>query len=86
MLKFWNLLDLRAHIPCLILCMTIWLNRGGVVVQNTDELLNVRALKISTFNVFQGILCGISKGTFDILHKESNTYNERCEFYSDVQI
>ena len=29
-----------------------------------------------------GILCGISKGTFEIPHKISYPYNERCRFSS----
>ena len=28
------------------------------------------------------ILCGISKGTFEILHKISYPYNERYDFYT----
>ena len=31
------------------------------------------------------ILCGISKGTFEIPHKISYPYIERCEFYSQVK-
>ena len=31
------------------------------------------------------ILCGISKGTFEIPHKISYSYIERCEFYSQVK-
>ena len=32
------------------------------------------------------ILGGISKVPFEIPHKISHTYNERCAFYSDVTI
>ena len=32
------------------------------------------------------ILCGISKGTFEIPHKISYQYIERCGFYSQVKI
>ena len=32
------------------------------------------------------ILCGISKGTFEIPHKISYPYIERCGFYSQVKI
>ena len=32
------------------------------------------------------ILCGISKGTFEILHKISYPYIERCGFHSQVKI
>ena len=32
------------------------------------------------------ILCGISKGTFEIPHKISYPYTERCLFYSEVNI
>ena len=32
------------------------------------------------------ILCGISKGTFEIPHKISHPYIERCGFYSQVNI
>ena len=34
----------------------------------------------------QHILCGISKGTFEIPHKISYPYIERCGFYSQVKI
>ena len=34
----------------------------------------------------QDILCGISKGTFEILHKISYPYIEKCRFYSQVKI
>ena len=34
----------------------------------------------------QDILCGISKGTFEIPHKMSYPYIERCEFYSHMKI
>ena len=34
----------------------------------------------------QDILCGISKGTFEIPHKISYPYIERCGFYSQVKI
>ena len=34
----------------------------------------------------QDILCGISKGTFEIPHKISNPYIERCKFYWQVKI
>ena len=32
------------------------------------------------------ILCGISKGTFEIPHQISYQYIERCAFYLDVKI
>ena len=32
------------------------------------------------------ILCGISKGTFEISHKISYPYIESCGFYSQVKI
>ena len=32
------------------------------------------------------ILCGISKGTFEIPHRISYPYIERCRFYSQVKI
>ena len=32
------------------------------------------------------ILCGISKGTFEIPHKKSDPYIERCRFYLHVKI
>ena len=32
------------------------------------------------------ILCGISKGTFEIPHKISYTYIDRCGFYWQVKI
>ena len=32
------------------------------------------------------ILCGISKGTFEIPHKISYPYIERCWFYLQVKI
>ena len=32
------------------------------------------------------ILCGISKGTFEIPHKMSYAYTEGCGFYSQVNI
>ena len=32
------------------------------------------------------ILCGISKGTFEISHKISDPYIERCGFYSHMKI
>ena len=32
------------------------------------------------------ILCGISKGTFEIPHKISCPYIQRCLFYADVKI
>ena len=32
------------------------------------------------------ILCGISKGTFEIPHKISYPYIERCRFYPQVKI
>ena len=32
------------------------------------------------------ILCGISKGTFEIPHKISYPYLERCRFYLQVKI
>ena len=32
------------------------------------------------------ILCGISKGNFEIPHKISYPYIERCGFYSQVKI
>ena len=31
------------------------------------------------------ILCGISKVPFEIPHKVSNPYIERCVYYSDVK-
>ena len=34
----------------------------------------------------QDILCGISKGTFEIPHKISHPYIERCGFYSPAKI
>ena len=34
----------------------------------------------------EDILSGISKGTFEIPHKISYPYIERCEFYSLVKI
>ena len=34
----------------------------------------------------QDILCGISNGTFQIPHKISYPYIERCGFYSQVKI
>ena len=33
----------------------------------------------------QDILCGISKGTFEIPPKKSYPYIERCGFYSQVK-
>ena len=33
-----------------------------------------------------GILCGISKDDFEIPHKISYPYIERCRFYSQVKI
>ena len=32
------------------------------------------------------ILCGITKGAFEIPHKISHPYIERCEFHSQVNI
>ena len=32
------------------------------------------------------ILCGISNGTFEIPHKISHPYIEKCGFYSRVKI
>ena len=55
------------------------------------ELLNLGALKIPMlyknriFQCMRDILCGISKGTFEIPHKISYPYIERCEFYSQVK-
>ena len=64
----------------------------GGRLKNAYELLNLRAFKISilyeiiSFNVWLDILCGISKGTFEISHKISHPYIERCGFYSQVNI
>ena len=61
--------------------------------KNAYELLNLRALKISmlykkSYLALYGldILCGISKGTFEIPHKISYPYIERYIFYSNVKI
>ena len=62
--------------------------------KNMYELLNLRALKISMLyknHIFQcmyglDILCGISMGTFEIPHKISHPYIERCGFYSQTNI
>ena len=66
---------------------------SGGCFKNTYELLNPRALKISILykknylSMYgKDILCGISKGTFEIPHKISYTYIERCGFYSQVKI
>ena len=75
-----------------ILCLQPYVPPGGRF-KNTYELLNLRALKISKLHknhIFQCmgkiILCGISKGTFEIPHKISYPYIERCVFYSQVKI
>ena len=68
-----------------------WVNWGRL--KNAHELLNLEALKISMLykkHIFQcmgkDILCGISKGTFEIPHRLSYPYIERCGFYSQVKI
>ena len=60
---------------------------------NTYELLNPRALKISmlykkiaSFSVWERYFVWISKVPFEISHKISNPFIERCAFYSHVKI
>ena len=57
---------------------------SGGRFKNVYKLLNLRALKISMYG--QDILCGISKVPFEIPHKISYPYIERCVFYSQVKI
>ena len=60
---------------------------SGGHFENTYECLNLRVLKCSCMNTHlsthgQDILCGISKGTFEIPHKISCPYIEKYNFYT----
>ena len=66
------------------------------VFKYTYEVLNLRALEMLKFQLCvkmasllrygQDILYGISKVPFEIPHKISCPYIERCAFYFDVEI
>ena len=70
-----------------------WFGAGNASLRecfkDAYELLNQRAFKFSPANkmyIFQCMgkifLCGISKDTFEIPHKISDPYIERCKFYT----
>ena len=52
-------------------------------LKNAYELLNLRALKISMLDKSHIFQC---EGTFEIPHKISYPYNERCGLYSQVKL
>ena len=65
---------------------------SGGHFRNMNELLNLRALKCSTLykkshlSIYGlGSLYGISKVPFEIPHKISDSYIERCVVYSEVK-
>ena len=69
------------------LCFVMLMLSGGRF-KNANELLNLRALKISMLykksylSMYElDILRGISKGTFEIPNIISHPYIERCGFY-----
>ena len=67
---------------------------AGERFKNTYKLLHLRALKFSPVDkiysfqcMCKDILCGISKGTFEIAYKISFPYIERYEFlYNIIEI
>ena len=81
---------LHAMVPMITTDEVPMARQTGERFNKVNELLNLRALR--NFNIIwksmygQDILCGISKGTFEIPHHISYPYTERYRFYSQVKI